>query len=147
MNIVQHVVIFLIRVYQRVLSPIMVAVLGPSAQCRFTPSCSQYAREAVGLHGAILGAWLALRRLGRCHPWGDCGADPPPAGPLKLKLPLLKPESLASCLLTHPRGGPISVEAFRRRDADGCGRDDRAPEEVTKDWGLKPRKSGICHGS
>jgi putative membrane protein insertion efficiency factor len=153
MNIVQQALIFLIRVYQAALSPMLAAVLGPSARCRFTPSCSQYAREAVSLHGAILGGWLALRRLGRCHPWGDCGADPPPAGPLKLKLPRWKPKSLTSCLWTHPRGGPVSVEAFRRREnrtnywADGGGRDDRAPEEVATDWGLKRRKSGICHGS
>jgi uncharacterized protein len=97
MNIVQHALIFVIRVYQAVLSPILVAVLGPSARCRFTPSCSQYAREAVGLHGAIIGGWLALRRLGRCHPWGDCGADPPPAAPLKLKIPPLKPRKSGIC--------------------------------------------------
>ena len=89
MNIVQHALIFLIRLYQAVLSPLIPAILGPSARCRFTPSCSQYAREAVRLHGAVIGTWLAMRRLGRCHPWGDFGEDPPPAGPLKLKLPSL----------------------------------------------------------
>jgi uncharacterized protein len=83
MNIAQFTLIFLIRVYQVLLSPLLAAVLGPSARCRFTPSCSQYAREAVRLHGAVMGGWLALRRLGRCHPWGNCGEDPPPAGPLK----------------------------------------------------------------
>src|SRR5580658_10653486 len=79
MSFFQHGLIFLIRIYQAVVSPLLVAVLGPSAQCRFTPSCSQYALEAVRLHGAIMGGWLALRRLSRCHPWGGCGDDPTPA--------------------------------------------------------------------
>jgi putative membrane protein insertion efficiency factor len=86
MNIVQHTLIFVIRVYQAALSPMILAVLGPSARCRFTPSCSQYAREAVRLHGAMVGGWLALRRLLRCHPWGACGSDPVPENLLKLKL-------------------------------------------------------------
>ncbi len=90
MNIAQQALILILRVYQKVLSPVLLAVLGPSARCRFSPSCSQYAIEAVRLHGAIMGGWLAICRLGRCHPWGDCGADPPPAGPLKWKLPRLK---------------------------------------------------------
>jgi putative membrane protein insertion efficiency factor len=90
MNMVQHALILLVRLYQAVVSPVLVAVLGPSARCRFTPSCSQYALEAVRLHGAVLGGWLALRRLGRCHPWGECGEDPPPASPLKWNLPRWK---------------------------------------------------------
>jgi uncharacterized protein len=97
MNFVQHLLIFVIRVYQAVLSPILLAVLGPSARCRFTPNCSQYAREAVRLHGAIIGGWLALRRLGRCHPWGDCGEDLPPAAPLKFRMPLLKRPKSGIC--------------------------------------------------
>lgn len=51
-------------------------VLPPS--CRFQPTCSAYAIEAVGRHGAIRGGWLALRRLLRCHPWGGFGLDPVP---------------------------------------------------------------------
>ncbi len=90
MNMAQHILVFLVRIYQAALSPVLPAVLGPSARCRFTPSCSQYAIEAVRLHGAMIGGWLALRRLGRCHPWGDCGNDPPPAGPLKWKPPAIK---------------------------------------------------------
>ena len=63
-----------IRAYQLVLSPLLL----PS--CRFLPSCSDYAIEAVGRHGVLRGAILALRRLGRCHPWGGSGYDPvPPA--------------------------------------------------------------------
>lgn len=52
------------------------AILPPS--CRFQPSCSHYAIEAVRTHGGLAGGWLALRRLGRCHPWGGHGLDPVP---------------------------------------------------------------------
>ncbi|HXR18877.1 MAG TPA: membrane protein insertion efficiency factor YidD [Steroidobacteraceae bacterium] len=62
----------LIRAYQLTLSPL----LGP--RCRFYPSCSQYALEAVGQYGALRGSWLALRRLARCHPWHAGGYDPVP---------------------------------------------------------------------
>ncbi len=62
----------LIRGYQLLISPL----LGPS--CRFRPSCSQYAFEAVARFGAARGAWLALKRLVRCHPWGGSGFDPVP---------------------------------------------------------------------
>ena len=61
-----------IRAYQLLLSP----VLPPS--CRFLPSCSDYAREAIEWHGARHGLVLALRRLARCHPWGGSGWDPVP---------------------------------------------------------------------
>jgi putative membrane protein insertion efficiency factor len=47
-------------------------------RCRYEPSCSQYALEALERHGARKGAWLAARRIGRCHPWGGYGADPVP---------------------------------------------------------------------
>jgi uncharacterized protein len=62
----------LIRGYQLFLSP----VLPPS--CRYLPSCSDYAAEAIDKYGAVAGSWLALRRLGRCHPWGGSGYDPVP---------------------------------------------------------------------
>jgi putative membrane protein insertion efficiency factor len=47
-------------------------------RCRFHPSCSQYALEALTVHGAARGSWLAIRRVGRCHPWHDGGLDPVP---------------------------------------------------------------------
>jgi uncharacterized protein len=62
----------LIRSYQLFLSPIL-----PPA-CRYLPSCSDYAAEAIEKHGALAGTWLAMRRLGRCHPWGGSGYDPVP---------------------------------------------------------------------
>ena len=51
-------------------------ILPPS--CRYQPSCSQYTIEAVAKHGAIRGGWMALKRIGRCHPWGGHGFDPVP---------------------------------------------------------------------
>jgi putative membrane protein insertion efficiency factor len=62
----------LIRLYQLAISPL----LGP--RCRFYPSCSQYALEAIEAHGALRGLWFALRRIGRCHPWHPGGFDPVP---------------------------------------------------------------------
>lgn len=64
-----------VRFYQCAVSPMF-----PPA-CRFTPTCSSYAIEALQTHGAAKGSWLALRRIARCHPWGGCGYDPvPPSG-------------------------------------------------------------------
>src|ERR1039458_4144288 len=59
-----------------------------------------------------------------------------PLGLCRLEGLCLTPESLAMCLRIHPRGGAVSDERFRRRDADGCGRDDRAPRKVVADWGV-----------
>jgi uncharacterized protein len=63
----------LIRLYQWTLSPL----LGP--KCRFYPSCSNYALEAIQRFGILHGGWLTVRRLGRCHPWHPGGIDPVPA--------------------------------------------------------------------
>ena len=52
---------------------------GRPSPCRYQPSCSRYAHEAVRVHGAGRGGWLTLRRLARCHPWGGMGWDPVPA--------------------------------------------------------------------
>ena len=50
-------------------------------ECRFLPTCSEYAIEAIDRHGAVTGGWLALRRIARCHPWGGSGYDPVPDKP------------------------------------------------------------------
>lgn len=64
--------IALIRVYQKLLSPVL------GTQCRFYPTCSRYAVEALQNHGAVRGSWLMLRRLARCHPLNPGGVDPVP---------------------------------------------------------------------
>lgn len=70
----------LVWLYQRTVSPVLPAVFGPACGCRFAPTCSHYAAEAVRTHGAITGSWLALRRLLRCTPLHPGGFDPvPPA--------------------------------------------------------------------
>lgn len=66
-----------IKLYRLLISPL----LGP--RCRFAPSCSEYAEEALHTHGALRGSWLTLRRLARCHPWGNHGYDPVPDVPSK----------------------------------------------------------------
>ncbi len=78
MNPVQYILISGIRFYRWAISPALSAVFGPLAGCRYTPTCSVYALEAIQTHGAMTGSWLAIKRLGRCHPWGGCGHDPVP---------------------------------------------------------------------
>jgi putative membrane protein insertion efficiency factor len=75
----------LVRAYQLLISP----ALGPS--CRFEPSCSTYALQALAQHGAAAGAYLALRRIGRCQPWCDGGHDPVPLHPPRLFSRLVSP--------------------------------------------------------
>jgi uncharacterized protein len=72
MNLAQRFLIGLIRLYQIALSPFI------GNQCRFTPTCSRFALEAVEKHGAVKGGWLAIRRVLRCHPWHPGGHDPVP---------------------------------------------------------------------
>jgi uncharacterized protein len=62
-----------IRLYQRLVSPLL------GARCRFYPSCSEYAAQAIERHGALKGTYLAARRLLRCHPWHEGGIDEVPA--------------------------------------------------------------------
>jgi putative membrane protein insertion efficiency factor len=80
MRAVSLVLLVLIRAYQLLISPL----LPPS--CRYFPTCSDYARQAVTRHGPLAGGWLAVKRLARCHPWGGLGYDPVP-GPVASKTP------------------------------------------------------------
>ena len=76
------VLVSLIRVYQTLITPVLSFFMGGVPVCRFEPSCSRYAIEAIETHGSLRGGMLVLRRLLRCHPWGGCGPDPvPPKNP------------------------------------------------------------------
>ena len=66
--------VWLISIYQRLISPI----IGPC--CRFHPTCSEYAKEALESHGLVMGIWLTIKRLSKCHPLGGSGFDPVPSG-------------------------------------------------------------------
>ena len=65
---------------------------GRPSPCRFQPSCSSYALEALEVHGAVRGSWLAVRRVTRCHPWGGLGYDPVPL-PTRAASPAADPET------------------------------------------------------
>ena len=70
----QNILIVLLIAYRKVVSPLYGQV------CRFFPSCSAYALEAITVHGALKGSWLAAKRLAHCHPWNAGGVDHVPAG-------------------------------------------------------------------
>lgn len=70
--------IALITLYRWVLSPLKNALLGPYAHCRYYPTCSQYAIEAIRQYGVCKGSWMAFCRILRCHPWHEGGYDPVP---------------------------------------------------------------------
>ncbi|MDI9331767.1 MAG: membrane protein insertion efficiency factor YidD [Alphaproteobacteria bacterium] len=83
---IQRILIGLVKSYRLLLSPWMGSV------CRFTPTCSAYALQALNDHGAGKGSYLVMRRLGRCHPWCAGGHDPVP------------PRTVFSSSANHPRG-------------------------------------------
>lgn len=68
----KSVLLLIIRAYRYLISPLS------APTCRFYPSCSCYAEQALREHGVVRGGWLSLRRLGRCHPWHAGGLDPVP---------------------------------------------------------------------
>ncbi|MCC8037210.1 MAG: membrane protein insertion efficiency factor YidD [Bacteroidales bacterium] len=69
---IKKLLILPIRFYQLAISPML------PQSCRYVPTCSQYAIEALQKHGALKGSWLAIKRICRCHPWGGSGYDPVP---------------------------------------------------------------------
>jgi uncharacterized protein len=75
-NPAQHILVAAIRAYRWTISPAQVFIFGSTGGCRFTPTCSQYAVEAVQAHGALAGTLLATKRICRCHPWAEAGHDP-----------------------------------------------------------------------
>jgi len=72
MRLIELIFIGLIKFYQIVISPIL-----PNS-CRYYPTCSNYAIEALKIHGLLKGSWLAIKRILRCNPWGGSGYDPVP---------------------------------------------------------------------
>lgn len=80
----KSVLLGFIRLYQFLLSPWV------GNQCRFYPTCSEYARQAIDDHGALRGSWLAVRRLSRCHPWQEGGFDPVPGREAELERALAR---------------------------------------------------------
>lgn len=101
MNPLKLLLLVLFRGYQLFISPL----LPPS--CRYTPTCSQYAIEAVSRHGALRGGWLALKRIGSCHPWGGCGHDPVPDLPTKSATPPTETTSENGALDSEGRCGHL----------------------------------------
>jgi len=83
----KFIVLLLIRLYQLTLSSFM------GRNCRFLPTCSEYATEAIERHGVWCGGWLAVKRISKCHPWGSSGFDPVP--------------ETCSCGATHNKRGPV----------------------------------------
>jgi uncharacterized protein len=71
-SILVKILVFFVKIYQYTISPLL-----PGA-CRYTPTCSQYAVDAIQKFGPIKGTWLAIKRIGSCHPWGGHGFDPVP---------------------------------------------------------------------
>ena len=69
--------VFLIKIYQFLISPVI------GKNCRFNPTCSNYALEALKKHGLILGMYYSIIRISKCHPWGGSGHDPIPSKKLK----------------------------------------------------------------
>jgi putative membrane protein insertion efficiency factor len=106
------VLTLLVRGYQLLISPL----LGP--RCRFYPSCSAYALEALRRHGALRGSWLAVRRLARCHPWNPGGVDhvPPavPAADAPARTSALDPSARSAAAAADDR--PADVPAALGRD-------------------------------
>lgn len=92
----RRLLVILIQIYRYTLSPLLSLIGGPGSGCRYHPTCSRYAIEALEVHGAALGSWLAVKRFCRCHPWGGFGFDPVPP----------RSFSCTPCDLSLPRSHP-----------------------------------------
>ncbi len=78
-SIATRIALAMLRIYRAILSPMLLGIYGPA--CRFEPSCSEYAHQAIATYGVMRGIAMAARRLARCHPLGGHGHDPVPAHP------------------------------------------------------------------
>lgn len=72
LKLLGYVLVLLVRFYQYAISPLF------PGSCRYTPTCSHYTVDAIKKHGPFKGGWLAIKRIGSCHPWGGSGYDPVP---------------------------------------------------------------------
>ena len=79
MKFISSILIFLIQLYRYLFSPIL------GSNCRFNPTCSLYAIEAIVKHGVLIGIFLAIKRILKCHPWGKFGFDPVPLSKITIK--------------------------------------------------------------
>lgn len=77
-TLLNNLLIGLVHLYRWTVSPLKSVLFGPLGRCRFQPTCSVYALQALRAHGPFQGGWLAVKRVCRCHPWGGCGHDPVP---------------------------------------------------------------------
>jgi len=84
-RLMQSILVFLIRAYRVVFAPLKV-MTGLQGSCRFTPTCSRYAEEAIRSHGVCRGICLGAGRVLRCHPWGGMGPDPVPPAAVRTAL-------------------------------------------------------------
>jgi putative membrane protein insertion efficiency factor len=126
-GVITRVLIAPIRWYQRLISP-----LRPQT-CRFHPSCSAYAVTALEVHGPIVGTWLAMRRLGRCHPWTPGGVDHvPPRGQWRSIRPPYDPRA------DGPGGGHAHDDG-----ADGSNGGTTGAPTATRSRGLARRPSSL----
>ncbi len=138
MNAGQRILIFAIQAYRLALSPAKTFFFGPLARCRYTPSCSAYALDAIKTHGVVRGAGLALRRICRCHPWGGCGPDPVP--------PVSKPvSSRADAAIGVAQVSNLLYRGFPIR-SPGAGRT-VCRLEVGDTAGWKPALRSLCRRS
>ena len=96
-RVLRRLLVAPIVAYRRFLSP-----LKPVPTCRFHPSCSAYAHDAILAHGVLRGGWLAVRRVGKCHPWHPGGLDPVPPAPDSSSAPSATPNR---ALESRPPGG------------------------------------------
>ncbi|MFM8470020.1 MAG: membrane protein insertion efficiency factor YidD [Limisphaerales bacterium] len=125
MNLAQHILLIALRLYRWFISPALTLLFG--AACRYEPTCSVYAMEAVRRHGAVRGGWLAVKRLARCQPWGGCGCDPVPDGPRqkvkgKRKAWLTLGRPVIRSRTTHhaPRPRPTSFLSWTANPSSSC---------------------------
>ena len=98
LNVPRFVLISAIHVYRLIVSPAQIFLFGPAGGCRFTPTCSAYAMDALREHGAIKGTAFAAGRICRCHPWGGGGHDPIPKSG---KRPMISSQAESGNILGH----------------------------------------------